>query len=283
MCGIHGLYQLDGSPALTEWLARMGNVTTHRGPDDSGAHADGRCAIGMRRLSIIDLSGGHQPIANDDRSLVVVCNGEIYNYRELRRELQALGHRFSTESDSEVVLHGYAQWGERFVERLNGMFGFAHLGFARARRCWSAATASASSRSTGSRTAGAWRSPRRPRRCSSCLASAREVDAAALAAYLELGYVPAPLSMFRGIRKLPIGSILKVAPQGTSIHTYWQPPTAVDTSVERQRLGAARSRATRGIGAHADGQRRADRRVPVRRHRFQRGARLHVAAQLRGR
>jgi asparagine synthase (glutamine-hydrolysing) len=125
MCGIHGLYQLDGKPAAAEWLTRMGNVTTHRGPDDSGAHVDGRCAIGMRRLSIIDLSGGHQPIANADRSLVVVCNGEIYNYRELRRQLQAQGHHFSTESDSEVVLYGYAQWGERFVEHLNGMFGFA--------------------------------------------------------------------------------------------------------------------------------------------------------------
>jgi asparagine synthase (glutamine-hydrolysing) len=208
----------------------MGNVTTHRGPDDSGAHADGRCAIGMRRLSIIDLSGGHQPIANQDRSVVVVCNGEIYNYRELRRELQALGHRFSTESDSEVVLHGYAQWGERFVERLNGMFGFGiwdsrhqallvgrdRLGIKPiywledGKRVAFASEAKALLELPG---------------------VGREVDAAALAAYLELGYVPAPLSMFRGIRKLPIGSILKVTPQGTSIHTYWQPSTAVDTSV----------------------------------------------------
>jgi asparagine synthase (glutamine-hydrolysing) len=184
----------------------------------------------MRRLSIIDLSGGHQPIANQDRSVVVVCNGEIYNYRELRRELQALGHRFSTESDSEVVLHGYAQWGERFVERLNGMFGFGiwdsrhqallvgrdRLGIKPiywledGKRVAFASEATALLELPG---------------------VDRAVDAAALAAYLELGYVPAPLSMFRGIRKLPIGSILKVTPQGTSIHTYWQPSTAVDTSV----------------------------------------------------
>ncbi|HSB22746.1 MAG TPA: asparagine synthase (glutamine-hydrolyzing) [Burkholderiaceae bacterium] len=230
MCGIHGLYQLDGSPAPVEWLARMGDVTVHRGPDDAGVHADGRCAIGMRRLSIIDLAGGHQPLANHDRSLVVVCNGEIYNYRELRRELQGHGHRFGTESDSEVVLHGYAQWGERFVERLNGMFGFAiwdsprqtllvgrdRLGIKpiywaeNARRVSFASEAKALLELPGFE---------------------REVDAEALAAYLELGYVPAPLSIFRGIRKLPIGSILKVSPGGTSVHTYWQPSTRVDPAV----------------------------------------------------
>jgi asparagine synthase (glutamine-hydrolysing) len=227
MCGIHGLYQLDGAPAAGEWLARMGDVTVHRGPDDAGVYVDGRCAIGMRRLSIIDLSGGHQPIANRERSLVVVCNGEIYNYRELRRELQAHGHLFSTESDSEVVLHGYAQWGEAFVERLNGMFGFAlwdarrqtllvgrdRLGvkpiywLSDAKRVAFASEAKALLELPG---------------------VAREVDPNALAAYLELGYVPAPLSMLRGIRKLPIGSMLKVTPQGASVQTYWQPSTRVD-------------------------------------------------------
>ena len=125
MCGIHGFFLRNGLRPDAGWLERMGKVTTHRGPDDGGAHVDGPCAIGMRRLSIIDLSGGHQPIANHDGSLVVVCNGEIYNFRELRRELQGHGHVFKTASDTEVVLHGYAQWGERFVERLNGMFAFA--------------------------------------------------------------------------------------------------------------------------------------------------------------
>ncbi len=230
MCGIHGLYQLDGAPAPGEWLTRMGDVTVHRGPDDAGGHVDGRCAIGMRRLSIIDLSGGHQPIANRDRSLVVVCNGEIYNYRDLRRELQAHGHTFSTESDSEVVLHGYAQWGDAFVERLNGMFGFAiwdarcqtllvgrdRLGvkpiywLADAKRVAFASEAKALLELPG---------------------VAREIGPGALAAYLELGYVPAPLSILRGIRKLPIGSILKVTPQGASVHAYWQPSTRIDTAL----------------------------------------------------
>lgn len=227
MCGIHGIYRLDGGPAPIEWLDRMGNVTVHRGPDDSGAHADGRCAIGMRRLSIIDLSGGHQPIANHDRSLVVVCNGEIYNFRELRAELQGHGHHFTTASDSEVVLHGYAQWGERFVERLNGMFGFA---------IWDAR---AQSLLVGRDRLGIkpiyWLDDGKRVAFASEAKSllelpgvAREVDPTALAAFLELGYVPAPLAMFRGLRKLPIGSMLKVTPQGASVIGYWTPPTRVD-------------------------------------------------------
>jgi asparagine synthase (glutamine-hydrolysing) len=230
MCGIHGIYQRDGSRADPALLARMGDVTVHRGPDDSGAYTDGRCAIGMRRLSIIDLSGGHQPIANHDRSLVVVCNGEIYNFRELRRELQARGHRFSTESDSEVVLHGYAQWGARFVEHLNGMFGFA---------IWDARRQTLL---VGRDRLGIkpmyWLDDGRRLAFASEAKSllelpgvTREVDPEALAAYLELGYVPAPLAMFRGIRKLPIASILEVTPEGVSVHSYWQPPTAVDTRV----------------------------------------------------
>ena len=230
MCGIHGFYQLDGTAAPREWLARMGDVTTHRGPDDSGAHADGRCAIGMRRLSIIDLSGGHQPLANHDNTLVVVCNGEIYNFRELRRELQSQGHHFRTESDSEVVLHGYAQWGESFVERLNGMFGFA---------IWDARrqTLLVGRDRLGVKPIYWLNDGKRVAFASEAKALlelpgvAREVDPTALAAYLELGYVPAPLSIFRGIQKLPIASILKVAPDGVSVQSYWQPPTTVDTSV----------------------------------------------------
>jgi asparagine synthase (glutamine-hydrolysing) len=231
MCGIHGLYQLDGMRADPSMLSRMGRVTTHRGPDDEGTYADGRCAIGMRRLSIIDLSGGHQPIANTDRSLVVVCNGEIYNFRELRGELQSLGHRFSTQSDSEVVLHGYAQWGESFVERLNGMFAFA---------IWDARkqTLLVGRDRLGIKPVYWLQDGRRVAFASEAKALLeldgvpREIDSTALAAYLELGYVPAPLSMLRGIRKLPIATILKVTAQGATVHTYWRPPTTVDSGVK---------------------------------------------------
>src|SRR5688572_31627899 len=112
MCGIHGVIQLDGTPADPALLSAMGRVTAHRGPDDEGIYADGACAIGMRRLSIIDLAGGHQPLSNVDGTLWLVCNGEIYNFRELREELLALGHQFKTGSDCEVIIHLYAQYGD---------------------------------------------------------------------------------------------------------------------------------------------------------------------------
>ncbi|HEY1089636.1 MAG TPA: asparagine synthetase B, partial [Burkholderiaceae bacterium] len=133
MCGIHGLYNFDGRAVDPAWLTRMGNVTQHRGPDDEGQHIDGNCGIAMRRLSIIDLAGGHQPISNADGTLWLVCNGEIYNYRELRAELIQKGCQFKTGSDSEVLLHLYAVEGDEFVHRLNGMFDFA-LWDARRRR-----------------------------------------------------------------------------------------------------------------------------------------------------
>ena len=102
VCGIYGILQLDGAPAAVEDLQPMGRVTIHRGPDDEGAHADGPLAFGMRRLSIIDLDGGHQPLSNEDGTLWLVANGEIYNYLTLRRELTAQGHRFKTGSDCET-------------------------------------------------------------------------------------------------------------------------------------------------------------------------------------
>src|SRR3954454_20398643 len=104
MCGIHGLIRLDHAPADRTLLDRMGDVTVHRGPDDAGVHVDGPCAIGMRRLSIIDVAGGQQPLHSADGTLWLVCNGEIYNYRELREELAGRGHVFLTHSDCEVIL-----------------------------------------------------------------------------------------------------------------------------------------------------------------------------------
>ena len=125
MCGIYGILQLDGRPAPADALPRMGRTIIHRGPDDDGLYSDGPCAIGMRRLSIIDLAGGHQPLSNEDGSLWLVANGEIYNFRELRADLEARGHRFKTGSDCETILHLYEEYGLAFVERLNGMFAFA--------------------------------------------------------------------------------------------------------------------------------------------------------------
>jgi asparagine synthase (glutamine-hydrolysing) len=227
MCGIHGIHRLDGQGVLPETLSAMGNITRHRGPDDEGMHIDGDCGIAMRRLSIIDLSGGHQPLSNSDGSLWLVCNGEIYNYRELRDELRALGHVFRTGSDSEVLLHGYAAWGDDVVLRLNGMFDFA-LWDARRKRLL-----------IGRDRLGV--KPLYVLHDATRLAFATEAKALlalsgvkpelnheVLAGYLQLGYVAAPGCIFKGIRKLPPASLLAVEGGQVREWRYWRLPQAID-------------------------------------------------------
>src|SRR6185437_10466162 len=122
MCGIAGFLNLDCSQERAEELIdRMCQVIRHRGPDDQGTWADNGVALGMRRLAIIDLSGGHQPIYNEDRSVLVVFNGEIYNYKQLQQELQARGHHFETDSDTEAIVHAYEEYGDDCVKHLRGM------------------------------------------------------------------------------------------------------------------------------------------------------------------
>ena len=123
MCGLCGF---TGHIAEKEKvIRRMTDVITHRGPDSAGFYEDDRISMGFRRLSIIDLEGGSQPIFNSDRSLVLMFNGEIYNYKELREELIGLGCSFYTKTDSEVLVHAFEKWGEKMLMRLRGMFGFA--------------------------------------------------------------------------------------------------------------------------------------------------------------
>jgi asparagine synthase (glutamine-hydrolysing) len=247
MCGIHGLIRFDGQPVTPPMLSGMGNVTRHRGPDDEGMHIDGNCGIAMRRLSIIDLSGGHQPLSNADGSLWLVCNGEIYNYRELRAELHGLGHVFKTASDSETLLHGYAAWGDEVVHRLNGMFDFALWDATRRRlligrdrlgvkplyvlqdgqRLAFATEAKALLQLPGVRT---------------------ELDRDALGDYLHLGYVPAPRSMFKGIRKLPPASLLSVAGGQVRQWRWWRMPASVDrSSTESDWVGRIRDGIDRAV------------------------------------
>ena len=126
MCGICGLVSLDGATAPDPAaLAAMNDTLVHRGPDSEGSVIDGPCGLAMRRLSIIDLAGGDQPIANEDGRIQVIQNGEIYNYRELMDELRGRGHTFATHSDTEVMVHLYEEHGPGFVERLRGMFALA--------------------------------------------------------------------------------------------------------------------------------------------------------------
>ena len=125
MCGIAGTWSADGRDACRDRLARMIAALRHRGPDDQGMHVSGGAAIGMTRLSIIDPAGGHQPISSEDGQVTVVCNGEIYNHLELRRDLEARGHRFTTRSDVEVIVHLYEEHGVECLQHLRGMFALA--------------------------------------------------------------------------------------------------------------------------------------------------------------
>ena len=231
------------SPAPAEALRRMGRVTIHRGPDDEGGHVDGPLAFGMRRLSIIDLDGGHQPLSNEDGTLWLVANGEIYNYRELRRDLIAQGHRFRTGSDCETILHLYEQYGDDFVDHLNGMFAFA-LWDARRRRllvgrdrlgikphllAQRRTTAAVRERGQGD--------PRCPRR----EGGAR--PGGAVASTSRLGYVPAPQSIFRGIRKLPPATLLIAEGGRVEERRYWRVPPDDRRHAVRGAIGSTAVRA----------------------------------------
>lgn len=211
-------------------LDRMCRVITHRGPDDQGVMIEGNVALGMRRLSIIDLAGGHQPISNEDGKVSVVFNGEIYNYRELARELEARGHRFQTHSDTETIVHAYEEYGAACVEHFRGMFVFA-LWDERARTLFIARDR------VGKKPLFYTLTPRGTLVFGSELKSLlehpevrREVNPEALDLYFSFGYVPDPLSIFRNIHKLPPGHHLSFTDGRLSIKEYWdfryEPTTA---------------------------------------------------------
>ena len=122
MCGVAGVVMLDGVPASADIVRRMTKALAHRGPDDEGVHLSGSMALGFRRLSILDLTpSGHQPMSTPDGSVTIVFNGEIYNYIELRTELEARGRTFRSSGDTEVLLQAYCEWGAQCLPRLNGM------------------------------------------------------------------------------------------------------------------------------------------------------------------
>src|SRR5450830_194523 len=221
MCGIHGIYRFDGQGVAPEMLSAMGNVTRHRGPDDEGMHIDGPCGIAMRRLSIIDLAGGHQPLSNVDETLWLVCNGEIYNYRELRAELQAKGYHFKTGSDSEVLLHLYDAEGDDFVLRLNGMFDFALWDVRRHRLLIGRDRLGVKPlyvMQDGQRLAFATEA----KALLTLPGVSAELNRSAVASYLHLGYVAAPDCIFKGIRKLPPATLLAVENGQVREWRYWR-------------------------------------------------------------
>ncbi|HEX5270131.1 MAG TPA: asparagine synthetase B, partial [Gemmataceae bacterium] len=202
MCGIAGLVDVRGRPTDRGVLERMCARLAHRGPDEEGFHVQGRVALGQRRLSIIDLSSGHQPMANEDGSVWVTFNGEIYNFHEVRRRLEGRGHRFATASDTEVIVHGYEQWGERCVEKFRGMFAFA-VWDERRGQLLLARDRIGKKPLFYARADGQFAFASELQSLLQHPGVRRDVDPAALDDYLTYGYVPAPKTIFRGVYKLP--------------------------------------------------------------------------------
>ena len=223
MCGICGLVSLDGAttpdPAA---LAAMNETLLHRGPDSDGSLIDGPCGLAMRRLSIIDLAGGDQPIGNEDGRIQVIQNGEIYNYRELMEELRGRGHTFATHSDTEVLVHLYEERGPSFVEALRGMFAIAiwdarHGRLVLARDRFGIKPlyyrVAGGQLSFASELKALLRQP----------GFSREIDPSALEAFLSFNSIPAPLTIFSEARKLPAGHTLVAERGEVEIHRYARP------------------------------------------------------------
>jgi asparagine synthase (glutamine-hydrolysing) len=221
MCGIAGVFHVDpAAVVLPSNVERMTAVLRHRGPDEGSVYVDGAVALGHRRLSIIDVAGGQQPIFNEDGTKAIVFNGEIYNYAVLRDRLMARGHRFATRSDTEVILHAYEEYGEDCVQHLRGMFAFAiwdapqrrlflardRLGIKPLYYRWDGRTLLFASELKA-----ILRHPGVP----------RTIDPVALDDYLTYLYIPAPKTIFQGIRKLPPGHTLTASRDGLRERQYW--------------------------------------------------------------
>jgi asparagine synthase (glutamine-hydrolysing) len=221
MCGICGVMSLDDTRPDIAVVQRMADSIVHRGPDGDGFYSDSEIALGHRRLSIIDLTTGDQPIFNEDQSIAIVFNGEIYNYRELRKELIKKGHRFRTTGDTEVIVHLYEERGIDCVRDLNGMFAFA-IWDARQHQLFLARDP------LGEKPLYYASSGRRFMFASELKALLRagvrrEIEASALDDYLAYGYVPAPRTIYDSVFKLPAAHRLVVRGGRIDISRYWYP------------------------------------------------------------
>jgi asparagine synthase (glutamine-hydrolysing) len=249
MCGITGFFNYGTErPRPDEAVVRRMTATlAHRGPDDDGYHTEPGVALGFRRLSIVDLAGGHQPLTNEDGSLILVFNGEIYNHLDLRAELEPAGHRYTTRSDAEAVLHAYEAWGVDCLERLQGMFAFTLYDrnrgrlFAARDRIGIKPLYYADLGGTlvfGSEIKALLAHPGVP----------READPEAAALFLTYRYLPSPHTLFRGIAKLPPGHRMIADPGGVRVEPWW------DVSLDRRFEGtfeegcaALEAAVTRGV------------------------------------
>jgi asparagine synthase (glutamine-hydrolysing) len=234
MCGIAGRFNFDAGHAVDpDVLTAMTDVIAHRGPDAAGYYRAPGIGLGHRRLSIIDLVTGDQPLANEDGQVHVVFNGEIYNFAEVRAELLTLGHRFRTSSDTEIIVHGYEQWGERCVDRFRGMFAFAVFD-ARQRRLLLARDRLGvkplyyaelpGGIAFGSEIKSLLEDPDVP----------RAWRPEAIDAYLTLLYVPAPDTAYAAVRKLPPAHVLIADRNGVRVSRYWDLQFTGDGDASRE-------------------------------------------------
>ena len=226
MCGIVGIFSPGDSGGVSRrLLEQMTNRLTHRGPDDSGFHVEQGVGLGFRRLSIIDVAGGHQPIFNEDGTVAAIFNGEIYNFRELRAELVDGGHRFSTSADSEVLVHGWETWGEDLLPRLRGMFAFAL--WDRPRRLLFLARDRLGIKPLyySQLPDGRWIFGSELKALLADPALPRQIDPRAVDDYFALGYIPDPHSILMGVSKLPPGHSLTLGstPRPGPV-SYWDLP-----------------------------------------------------------
>jgi len=212
MCGICGKYNFLHKEAAVDRreLEEMAGAIRHRGPDDEGYFLDGPLGFGFRRLSIIDLEGGHQPMSDQERTTWVVFNGEIYNFKELRAELESHGHVFRTRCDTEVIIHGYKQWGDEVLNRMNGMFGLA-VWDVRRRRLMIARDAFGIKLVYYREDKGSlWFGSEMRAVCATMGEERPEADPEALSLFLQYRFTPSPYTAVRGVRKLAPGTKLVV-------------------------------------------------------------------------
>ena len=223
MCGIAGIANTSRGGVDAQAIHQMCQTIVHRGPDDEGIFVKDGVGLGMRRLSIIDLAGGHQPIFNEDRSVWIVFNGEIYNFPELRRELVASGHHFSTNSDTEVIVHLYEEHGAECVQKLRGMFAFA-LYDERRRRLLLARDRLGIKPLHYAHVNGRLLFGSEIKAILAAAPELNEIDSPALLQYAYFGYVPDPLTAFASLKKLPPGHILEFENGKVTIRQYWNFP-----------------------------------------------------------
>jgi asparagine synthase (glutamine-hydrolysing) len=232
MCGICGQFNFEtGAPVDSAVIHRMTQTIAHRGPDDEGYFVSGRVGLGFRRLSIIDLAGGHQPMFDAERTAAVVFNGEIYNYKELRAELANRGHVFRTSSDTEVIVHGYKQWGIDVFNHLNGMFGLA-IWDLQNERLVIARDAMGIKLIYYRVERGCLTFGSEIRAVVAADEDKPEVDPVALNLFLRFRYTPSPLTIFRGVRKLAPGTML-ISERGTCKVQRWYNYTPAPFSAKK--------------------------------------------------